>query len=125
MNFSFWPLLWFGLPGRLLTKDQEVKTPRNGRSANFQAGEVREPNSELLPQQFANLRFFGLACWNDSRPKDPPVLNILWRANFHITKRYGEVSDSEVLVFLGKFGSKSLQIGKNYGRSKIVRIQTP
>ena len=27
MNFSFWPFLWFGLPGRLLTLIDEVRAP--------------------------------------------------------------------------------------------------
>ena len=26
MNFSFWPFLWFGLPGRLLTVEFEIIT---------------------------------------------------------------------------------------------------
>ena len=25
MNFSFWPFLWFGLPGRLLGQEQAIK----------------------------------------------------------------------------------------------------
>ena len=38
-----------------------------------------------------------------------------------IAKRYGE--GSEMLVFLGKSGSESLQIVKNYGGGKTVRFQ--
>ena len=64
-------------------------------------------------------------------PKDPSVLKIVRRANLlrreknatAITKRYGECS--EVLVFLGKRGRKTVQILKNYGGSKILRIRVP
>ena len=63
--------------------------------------------------------------------KDPPVLKIVRRANSlrrdknatAIAKRYGECS--EVLVFLGKRGRKTVQIAKNYGSSKILRNRAP
>ena len=38
-------------------------------------------------------------------------------------KRYGECS--EVLAFLGERGRKTVQIVKNYGGSKILRIRAP
>ena len=64
-------------------------------------------------------------------PKDPPVLKILRRANFgagsqfstDVAKLYGE--GSEVLVFLGKRGSKTVRILKNYGGGKTARIRAP
>ena len=51
-------------------------------------------------------------------PRDPPVLNIVRRVNFgtgrkfgtDVAKRYGE--GSEMLVFLGKRGRKTVEILK-------------
>ena len=40
-----------------------------------------------------------------------------------VAKRYGE--GSEVLVFLGKRGRKTVRILKNYGGGKLVRIRAP
>ena len=34
MNFSFWPFLWFGLQGRLLTKDEENPNPKAENHGN-------------------------------------------------------------------------------------------
>ena len=53
--------------------------------------------------------------------RDPPVLKILRRVNFgtgrkfgtDVAKRYGE--GSEILVFLGKRGWKTVQKVRNYG----------
>ena len=64
-------------------------------------------------------------------PRDPPVLKIPRRVNFgmgrkfgrDVAKRYGE--GSEMLVFLGKRGRKTVQKVKNYGGSKILRIRAP
>ena len=64
-------------------------------------------------------------------PRDPPVLKILRRGNFgtgrkfgtDVAKRYRE--GSEMLVFLGKRGRKTVQKVKNYGGRKILRIQVP
>ena len=64
-------------------------------------------------------------------PKDPSVLKIVRRANSlrreknatAIAKRYGQCP--EVLAFLGKRGRKTVQILKNYGDSKILRIWAP
>ena len=63
--------------------------------------------------------------------RDPPVLQILRRVSFgtgrkfgaDVAKRYGE--DSEMLVFLGEKDRKTVQIVKNYGSSKILRIRAP
>ena len=64
-------------------------------------------------------------------PKDPPVLKRVRRANSlrreknatAIAKRYGGCS--EVLVFLGKRGRKTVRFEKNYGGSKILRNRVP
>ena len=64
-------------------------------------------------------------------PKDPSVLKIVRRANSlrreknatARAKRYGECS--EVLVFLGKRGRKTVWKVKNYGGSKMLRIRAP
>ena len=64
-------------------------------------------------------------------PRDPPVLKILRRVNFGTkkkfgtddAKRYGEGSD--MLVFLGRKGRKTVQTVKNYGGSKMLRIRAP
>ena len=64
-------------------------------------------------------------------PKDPSVLKRVRRANSlrreknatAIAKRYGECS--EVLVFLGERGRKTVRIAKNYGGSKILRNRVP
>ena len=64
-------------------------------------------------------------------PKDPSVLKIVRRVNFgtgskfgtDVAKRYGE--GSEVLVFLGKRGRKTVRVLKHYGGGKIVRIRAP
>ena len=64
--------------------------------------------------------------------KDPSALKIVRRANSlrreknatATAKRYGECS--EVLVFLGKRGRKTVRVVKNYGGSKIIlRIRVP
>ena len=59
------------------------------------------------------------------------VLKILRRVNFgtgrkfgtDIAKRYGE--GSEMLIFPGKRGRKTVRILKNYGSGKTVRIRAP
>ena len=64
-------------------------------------------------------------------PRDPPVLKIVRRVNFgtgrkfgmDVAKRYGE--RSEMLVFLGKRGRKTVQTVKNYGGSKMLRMRAP
>ena len=64
-------------------------------------------------------------------PRDPPIRKLIRRVNFgtggkfgtEVAKRYGE--DSEMLVFLGKEGRKTVQTMKNYGSSKILRIRAP
>ena len=64
-------------------------------------------------------------------PRHPAVLKILRSVNFgtgrkfgtDAAKRYGE--GSEMLVFLGKRGRKTVQKVKNYGGSKILRIRAP
>ena len=64
-------------------------------------------------------------------PKDPSVLKIVRRVIFgmgskfgtDVGKRYGE--GSEVLVFLGKRGRKTVRVLKNYGGGKIARIRAP
>ena len=45
MNFSFWPFLWFGLPGRLLSK---------GHADIFETPCDRDPPTG----NFKNLKFF-------------------------------------------------------------------
>ena len=60
-----------------------------------------------------------------------PVLKILRRVNFgtesqfgtEVAKCYGE--GSEILVFPGKRGSKTVQTVKNYGGSKILWSRAP
>ena len=67
----------------------------------------------------------------DKYKRDPPVLKILRRVNFgtrrnfgtDVAKRYGE--GSEMLVFLGKRGRKTVQKVQNYSGSKILRIRVP
>ena len=64
-------------------------------------------------------------------PRDPLMLKILRRVNFgtgrkfgtDVRNRYGE--GSEMLLFLGRRGRKTVQEVKNYGRSKILRIRAP
>ena len=66
-----------------------------------------------------------------SFPRDPSILKILRTVNFgtgrkfgaEVAKRYGE--GSEMLVFLGEKDRKTVQIVKNYGGSKILRIRAP
>ena len=64
-------------------------------------------------------------------PKDPSLLKLVRRANSlrrekiatAIAKRYGECS--EVHVFVGKGGRKTVQKVQNYSGSKILRIRAP
>ena len=42
MNFSFWPFLWFGLPGRLL------KIPNFPRFPHFRAADFRLTSNSIL-----------------------------------------------------------------------------
>ena len=72
-----------------------------------------------------------LVDWAAASPKDPPVLKRLWRVNSArgpkftttIANWYGECS--EMLVFLGKRGRETVEIMKNYGGSKTLRIRAP
>ena len=98
--------------------------PRKRSSITF----LRFRDSFGVPFSDASVTFFVTFLPN---PKDPSVLKIVRRVNFgmgskfgtDVAKRYGE--GSEVLVFLGKRGRKTVRILKNYGSGKIVRIRAP
>ena len=65
MNFSFWPFLWFGLPGRLLKKGSE-RVPRRGCEEGVFQKVPRTPPQRVrsslgvCPIKGARLRFLQL-----------------------------------------------------------------
>ena len=96
----------------------EISGHQTCANRHAQAGELSDGNITRVSR---NLAF----------PKDPSVLKIVRRANSlrreknatATAKRYGVCS--EVLVFLGIRGRKTVQTVKNYGGSRILRIRAP
>ena len=105
-----------------LSRSRDPQAPQKLRRRHLTNRGHRKYGNEL-----ETLNCFCLCAF----PRDPPVLKILRRVNFGTgsifgtgaAKRYRE--GSEMLVFLGRRGRKTLQKVKNYGGSKILRIRAP
>ena len=83
MNFSFWPFLWFGLPGRLLS----IKAPRECSkkfAATLEKGNcLPEENSEM----FVECSCCSQKFWGCLYRKEAPLIHKPQEANFREEKR--------------------------------------